>query len=128
MDTKLFQQVLEYLKTTGEFVAKTGFEITVRQVYANAVGYFISAFFMILLFILCVVFFVKLNKKCKENDDSMDDFLVNNPILFFVAFLATIGVVISPIVLCDLLITATKMLINPYWYAIEMILSLVNGG
>jgi len=124
MDTELFRQVLEYLKTTGEFMAKAGFEITVRQVYANAITALIGGLFA---FIFLFVVFFSWKNILKTVDFSSTTGQQDSMYIVW-GIISALGSVISILHLLLSFPIAIKMLINPYWYAIEMIIKLVNGG
>ena len=123
MDTELFRQVLEYLKTTGEFMAKAGFEITVRQVYANAITALIGGLFA---FIFLFVVFFSWKNILKTVDFSSTTGQQDSMYIVW-GIISALGSVISILHLLLSFPIAIKMLINPYWYAIEMIIKLVNG-
>lgn len=126
MNEDLVSQVIEFIRTTGETLVTETFRITVKAVYADAIGEFISVLVLVALGIL----FIKLgNKVWKECDlgssgAKKDD---SNSGLYFIWFiLKYIAPLFSFLVAVDNSADAIKYLLAPEWYAVIKLIGLVQ--
>jgi len=106
----LLQQLLDFLKTTSPLV----WSVLIRQVYVNIVSNFLWA---IGAGIACV-FLEKLGKKSWAKYEEEGDYSDWN----VVSVLSYIGSVSGGVITLALVIDSIMKLINPQYYAIQLIL------
>lgn len=125
-NSEIIKQVLDFLERTGTALLQTGFNASVQYVVANAIGDLIASGISLIIFILCLWYFMKgmrrIDRDEKEKTKETESWefstkLIISAVLglgFFISFMTY-----SPF-------HAIKVLISPEWYAILEIINLVK--
>lgn len=106
---EIVNEVFKWITSTGELLASEAFKLAIRQVYSLIAV-------RILWGIVSGVFAVKLvnwTKKLKDADERI---------------LLILGATAMTFVSLAFIINAIQMAINPEWYAIREIVTIVRGG
>jgi hypothetical protein len=117
--SSIVQQVLDWLKTTGTFVAQNGWRIAMRQVY------FYGAMDITLGIILLVsgtMLFLRGEKQTKQTGGDWFDVDGSITARFGWGFIGTILLIAAVITL----LCSIRFFFNPEWYAIQLIISQVK--
>lgn len=114
--------LIEYLKNIGEFAVSKGFELAIRQVYANAAVaglWVVASLFMLIPTVWCFkqarIAFNDEDSWQSQQDAEVWGILVGVmlSIVFTMAFLANLTRLI-------------QYLINPEWYAMDLLFKLIS--
>ena len=116
--------LIEYLKNMGEFAVSKGFELAVRQVYAEAAvaGVLVLAS----LFALIPIRWCFQQAKIALTDANSSQYHSDAEVWGIMA--GGFGLVLFAIVFLINLVTVMQYLINPEWHAINLLFDLVTGG
>jgi len=118
MDGKILEQVLEYLKNTGEALAKSGFRIAYVQALNTGVMQLIFAF---LLIIASSILFYRLWKGMRKLPADDNYKLDQGDVMWLFLFF------IIPYFISGMMIYfGSLMVLNPAWYAVQMIIDTIK--
>lgn len=113
MIDQVLQDLINFIKNTAPMV----WETLVRQVYNDAITYFFWALTLLVFTIILWRAGKKWEKACEEEDDDSGYFMA--PYILAVVFAIIIPVLIS---------TGIRMFVNPNFYAIKSILTMISGN
>ena len=111
MTPEQIQELLDRLFEIGGAIASNGWELAIQQVYVQTVGYAIVAAFLSLVLVGSIWIVVSSIK------DSSDDELGGSA--FIAALFSVVGLVV-------VLYGLAGRLINPRWYAVNLLIDLVK--
>lgn len=118
MNETIVKQILDFIEKTGGILLKSGFEISVRYVIADAIGNLIASGISLVGLIFCVFKLIKLITKEKSLESDRDSMMALVYLIASIVLLVTFTG-FSPI-------ESIKMLISPEWFAIKNIVSIVK--
>lgn len=116
--------LIEYLKNIGEFAVSKGFELAVRQVYANAA---IAGLLMLasLLALIPIKWCLGQAKLAMADHDSLQ---YQGDAEVWGLMTGGFGLAIFGVMFFYNLTNLVRYLMNPEWYAIDLLFKLVTGG
>lgn len=122
--SEIVKQILDFIEKSGSILLKSGFEISVRYVYAQAisrlVGFTISGIIFAYFLNKAKILFAKINKE----DDWGYDYPSSSAFTFFLyailVFISGLNLLFSDIP------QVVRMFIAPEWFAIYNIINLVK--
>lgn len=124
MTPEQIQQLIDYMRDMGELAVSKGFELAMRQVYASAITNFIWA--IVTLIGLGVSIWALKQGITAVKDHSSWQY--KSDAEFWGTIFGIFGIVIFGLLAGALITDAIKYLVNPEWYAIDLLFGLITGG
>lgn len=128
MTPEQIQQILEYIKNTGELLVTSGFQLAVKRVLFLGVKSSVYSLLTGILFFISVKYAIKFGKELRKDDkkhhlsrDEGDAYAVGMIVLMifsgFMILISTYNVV-----------NALDYFLNPEWNAIKLMIDLAGIG